>query len=80
MFMVVTEDYKHIFNLLQHFNRSMLDHMESYSSVNGMFRNHVLKDLCRILFWRKLILFLLKLISPIKKKRKQKNHEDMQNK
>lgn len=72
MFMVEIEDYKHIFNLLQHFNKSMLDHMESYNYVNGMLCNHVLKDLSRILFWRKYILFLLKLTSPIQKQNKTK--------
>lgn len=71
--MLVIEDYKHIFNLLQHFSKSMLDHMENYNHVNGTFHNHVLKDLSRILFWRKLILFLLKIISPIQKQNKTKN-------
>lgn len=72
MFVVVIEDYKHIFNLLQHFNKSMLDHMESYSYVNGTFHNHVLKDLYRILFWRKFILFLLKHFSNTKTKQNKR--------
>lgn len=40
MFMTVVEGYKNISKLLQYFNKSMLNNMESYYHINGTFHNY----------------------------------------